>query len=53
MGNKLLDCFLLPIVQLLRNFHWNILANEEERDNFLGLIVEKLQILKSQLLRKW
>ena len=30
---KLLDCLRLPIVQLLRKFHSNILTNEGEGDN--------------------
>ena len=45
---KLLDVLNLPIVQLLRKFHCNILKNEEAGDNFLGLTLEKFQILKSQ-----
>ena len=36
MAMKLL---LLPIVQLLMKFHLDILTNEEERDNFMGLIL--------------
>ena len=47
MVMKPLDFFQLPIVQLLKKFHSNILTNEGG-DNFLGLTLEKLQILKSQ-----
>ena len=49
---KLLDFLQLLIVQLLRKFHSNILKNEGAGDNFLGLTLEKSQILKSQLSRK-
>ena len=49
---KLLDFLQLLIVQLLKNFHRNILKNEGAGDNFLGLTQEKSQILKSQLSRK-
>ena len=49
---KLLDFLQLPIVQLLRKFYCNILENEGAGDNFLGLTLEKSQILKSQLSRK-
>ena len=49
---KLLDFLQLFIVQLLKKFHLNILKNEGAGDNFLGLTLEKSQILKSQLSRK-
>ena len=49
---KLLDFLQLLIVQLLKKFHENILKNEGAGDNFLGLTLEKSQILKSQLSRK-
>ena len=48
---KLLDFLQLLIVQLLKKFHRNILKNEGAGDNFLGLTLEKSQILKSQLSR--
>ena len=34
-------------MQRLKKFHRSILKNEGAGDNFLGLTVEKLQILKS------
>ena len=37
---KLFDILQLPIVQLLRKFHGNILKNEGAGDNFLGLTLE-------------
>lgn len=38
MAMKLLDfAELLPIMQLLVKFHWNIFASEREGDNFLNL----------------
>ena len=46
---KLLDFFQLLIVQLLRKFIEIFLKNEGAGDNFLGLTLEKLQILNSQL----
>ena len=49
---KLLDSLQILIVQLLKKFHENILKNEGAGDNFLGLTLEKSQILKSQLSRK-
>ena len=49
---KLLDVLQLLIVQLLKKFLKNILKNEGAGDNFLGLTLEKSQILKSQLSRK-
>ena len=49
---KLLDFLQLRIVQLLKKFHWNVLKNEGAGDDFLGLTLEKSQILKSQLSRK-
>ena len=47
---KLLDFLQLPIVQVLRKFHGNILTNEGEGDNYLGLTLEKSQVLKSQII---
>ena len=45
-----LHCFLqIPIVQLFRKFHWNILTKE---DNFRRLTLEKSPILEFQLSRK-
>ena len=49
---NLLDFLQLLIVQLFKKFHLNILRNEGAGDNFLGLTLEKSQILKSQLSRK-
>ena len=49
---KLLDFLQLLILQLLRKFHRNIFKNNGEGDSFLGLTLEKSQILKSQLSRK-
>ena len=43
---KLLDFSQLPTVQLFRKFHCNILKNEGAGDSFLGLTLEKSQILK-------
>ena len=40
MAKKLLEFLQLPIVQLLRKFHLNILTDEGEGDNFLGLTLE-------------
>ena len=37
---KRLDFLQLPTVRLLRKFYWNILTNEGEGDNFLGLTLE-------------
>ena len=42
---KLFDFLQLLIVQLLKKFHRNILKNEGVGDNFLGLTLEKSQIL--------
>ena len=47
MPMKLLDFLQLPIMQLLRKFHLNILTTEGEGDNILGLTLKKSQILKS------
>ena len=49
---KFLDFLQLPIVQLLGKFHRNILKNEVAGDNFLGLTLEKSQILKVQVSRQ-
>ena len=49
---KVLDFLKLLIMQLLKKFHRNILQNEGAGGNFLGLTLEKPQLLKSQLSRK-
>ena len=49
---KFLDFLLLPMMQLLTKFRPNILAIERERDIFLGLTLEKSQVLKPQISRK-
>ena len=52
MAMKLPDVLQLHIVQLLRKLHRNILRNEGEGGNFLGLTLEKSQILNFQLSRR-
>ena len=52
MAMKLLDFLQLPIVQLFVKFHSNMLRNEGEGDNILGLTLEISKSLKSQLSRQ-
>ena len=41
MATKIHSSLLPPIWQLLGKFHRNILTNEGERDNFLGMTLAK------------
>ena len=52
IGMKPLDFLQLIILQLLKKSYQTVLKNEVAGGNFLGLTLEKSQILKSQLSRK-